>query len=167
MNRIARFEKVSFKQFLADVTENGCFSEQDVSESYKELKLPERATAQAAGYDFYLPFEIKLNPGESIKVPTGARCRIEDGWVLQIFPRSSLGFRFRLQLDNTVGIIDADYYGADNEGHIIAKISNNGDQTVALKKGDRFIQGIFLPFGITEDDETTTIRTGGFGSTSS
>ena len=88
--------------------------------------------------------------------------------MLQIFPRSGLGFKFRLQLDNTVGIIDSDYYGSDNEGHIFIKITNDSrnDKTVVLKEGDAFAQGIFVPYGVTFDDETTAIRNGGMGSTS-
>ena len=72
--------------------------------------MPRRATSGSAGYDFFTPVEITLKPGETIKVPTGIRANMEEGWVLQIFPRSSLGFKFRLQLNNTVGIIDSDYW---------------------------------------------------------
>lgn len=92
---------------------------------------------------------------------------MEEGWVLQIFPRSSLGFKFRLQLNNTVGIIDSDYYYSDNEGHMFIKVTNdtNEGRTVELKAGTGFAQGIFLPFGITVDDACTYSRNGGFGST--
>jgi len=112
-----------------------------------------------------MPFELTINPGETYKIPTGIRSEIADGWVLQIFPRSSLGFKYKLQLDNTVGIIDSDYYHADNEGHIIIKVTNNSDRVLELKQGDRFAQGIFIPYGITVDDESNEERTGGFGST--
>ena len=89
--------------------------------------------------------------------------------MLQIFPRSSLGFKFRLQLDNTVGIIDSDYYFAKNQGHIMIKITNNSkeNKTVEIKAGEAFAQGVFIPFGITVDDNATEQRTGGFGSTTS
>jgi dUTP pyrophosphatase len=88
-------------------------------------------------------------------------------WVLMCFPRSGLGFKFRLQLNNTVGIIDSDYYYSDNEGHIFLKITNDTNEfkTVEVKAGDGFAQGIFVPFGITEDDDANGIRNGGFGST--
>ncbi len=165
MQRVSKFEKVSLEQFKRDVLDNYDFSDDFIVICHQDLSLPKRATTQAAGYDFHLPFDLVLNPGDSVKIPTGIRSQIEDGWVLQIFPRSSLGFKYKLQLDNTVGIIDADYYNADNEGHIIAKISNNGDKMVELKKGDRFVQGIFVPFGITMDDDTDARRIGGFGST--
>ena len=83
------------------------------------------------------------------------------------FPRSGLGFKFRLQLNNTVGIIDSDYYYSDNEGHIFIKLTNDSNEgkTMQLAKGNGFAQGIFLPFGITEDDGVTEVRNGGFGST--
>ena len=92
---------------------------------------------------------------------------IQEGWVLQLFPRSSLGFTYRLQFNNTVGIIDSDYFESDNEGHIFIKMMNDSTEgkTVQIRKGDGFAQGIFLPFGICEDDDVQKQRNGGFGST--
>ena len=87
--------------------------------------------------------------------------------MLQCYPRSGLGFRFRLQLNNTVGIIDSDYYDSDNEGHIFVKLTNDSkeNRTVKVEAGQGFVQGIFVPFGITVDDDAEAIRNGGFGST--
>ena len=168
MQRIAKFEKISKERFCEDYMD--CFG-QDMAaaaKAYDELKLPLRATAGSAGYDFFAPCDIVLAPGETVKIPTGIRSRMENGWVLMCFPRSGLGFKFRLQLNNTVGIIDSDYYGSDNEGHIFAKITNdtNEGKTVSIKALDGFMQGIFVPFGITEDDTQDALRNGGFGSTS-
>lgn len=100
-------------------------------------------------------------------MPTGIRCKIDDGYVLKMYPRSGLGFKYRLQLNNTVGIIDSDYYGAKNEGHIMARITNdsNENKEVVVEAGDGFIQGLFIEYFITYDDETNGIREGGFGST--
>lgn len=164
MKRIAKFEKVSEKQFKDGFLD--CFG-QNVQNEYEEIKLPRRATSGSAGYDFYSPVDFSLAPGENIKIPTGIRVRIDDGWVLKIYPRSGLGFKFRLQLNNTVGIIDSDYYNSDNEGHIFIKITNDSKEgkTVAVKKGEGFAQGIFVEYGITEDDNVTDVRNGGFGST--
>jgi len=155
MKRIALFEKVSEAEYL----KNGTIQE------YKNIILPLRATSGSAGYDFFAPNDIALKPNETIKVATGVRVKIEDGWVLQIFPRSSLGFKYRLRLDNTVGIIDSDYYYADNEGHIFIKMTNLGDKELFVERGKAFAQGIFLEYGITMDDTCTATRTGGFGST--
>lgn len=87
--------------------------------------------------------------------------------MLSIFPRSSLGFKYRLQLNNTVGIIDSDYFYSDNEGHMFIKMTNDSREgkTVELAAGMAFAQGIFLPYGITVDDDCTSTRNGGFGST--
>ena len=92
---------------------------------------------------------------------------MEPEWVLKCYPRSGLGFKFRLQLNNTVGIIDSDYYNSDNEGHIFAKLTNdsNEEKTVQIKAGEGFMQGIFVEYGITVDDPATDVRNGGFGST--
>ena len=165
MKRIAKFEKVSFEQFQSGF--DGEFTLEEIKEMYDNLQLPKRATKGSAGYDFYAPFDITLNPGQTIKIPTGIRASMEDGWVLKLYPRSGLGFKFRLQLNNTVGIIDSDYYHSSNEGHIFAKITNDSNEgrVVEIKKNTGFIQGIFLEYGITYDDMVEEIRDGGFGST--
>ena len=168
MNRIAKFEKVSIGQFTAawkDTFQEQ--SEEKICEIYGALKLPQRATAGSAGYDFFAPVDITLAPGETAKIPTGIRVEMEQDWVLKCYPRSGLGFKFRLQLNNTVGIIDSDYFYSDNEGHIFSKITNdsNEDKTVSIAAGTGFMQGIFVEYGITVDDEATGVRNGGFGST--
>lgn len=158
MKRVAQFEKISEAQFQKDCT----------GFEYGDIKLPRRATSGSAGYDFFACADVELKPGETMKMPTGIRVKIDDGWVLKIYPRSGLGFKYRLQLNNTVGIIDSDYYNSDNEGHIFIKITNDSNEgkTLFLKKGDGFAQGIFVEYGITFDDDVSEIRNGGFGSTS-
>ena len=168
MKRIAKFEKVSFEQYREDWLKEAPGTEEKRSrEIYEQIRLPKRATSGSAGYDFYAPCGISLKPGETVKVLTGIRVRIDEGWVLTLYPRSGLGFRYRLQLNNTVGVIDSDYYGSDNEGHIQAKITNDSREGKELKleAGTGFMQGIFLEYGITEDDDADEIRNGGFGST--
>lgn len=161
---IAKFEKVSFEQFKASFDN---LDEASLKQMYEDIKLPKRATKGSAGYDFYAPFDITLAPGETIKIPTGIRAWMEEEYVLKLYPRSGLGFKYRLQLNNTVGIIDSDYYYSDNEGHIFAKITNdsNENKTVSIAKQTGFMQGIFVEYGITVDDDATEIRNGGFGST--
>ena len=156
MEKVAKFEYVSNKQYLEDA---GC--------NLPQVALPKRATSGSAGYDIIAPFDIVLKPGETIKVPTGLRCKISDGWVMFILPKSGLGFKYRTQLDNTVGVIDADYYNADNEGHIMIKLTNDTHEgkTLEVSAGKAFCQAIFLPFGITVDDRAEGERKGGFGST--
>lgn len=165
MKRIAKFHKVSYEQFFESCKED--FVESEIKKMYEDIKLPVRATAGSAGYDIFAPFGFSLAPSETIKIPTGIRCEIDEGWVLKIYPRSGLGFKYRLQLNNTVGIIDSDYFYSDNEGHIFIKITNdsNESKTVEVKKGTGFAQGIFVEYGITVDDDATGIRNGGFGST--
>ena len=161
MQRIAKFEKVSEKQFLSDMQKQG------LEADYAKIRLPLRATAGSAGYDFCTPVDFKLEPGQEITIPTGIRAQMQDGWVLVCCPRSGLGFKFRLQLNNTVGIIDSDYFYSDNEGHIFAKLTNdtNENKVVELKADTGFMQGIFVEHGITVDDDVTDVRNGGFGST--
>ena len=168
MKRIAKFEKVSIEQFREGWTDAfGEVDETELQEIYEAVRLPKRATAGSAGYDFFAPARISLAPGETVKIPTGIRVWMEPEWVLKCYPRSGLGFKFRLQLNNTVGIIDSDYYYSDNEGHIFAKITNDSNEgkILEVKAGDGFMQGIFVEYGITLDDDVTEVRNGGFGST--
>ena len=149
----------AFAEFAANC------SAADVEGVYNAIRLPERATTGSAGYDFYAPYDFSVAPGEEVRIATGIRAEISEGWVLAIFPRSGLGFKYRLMLNNTVGVIDSDYYRSDNEGHIHIKLYNGGGKRLEVASGEAFAQGIFLPFGITSDDSVTAIRNGGFGST--
>lgn len=165
MKRIAQFEKVSFSQFKSALENR--FSLAEIEEIYNNLKLPKRATKGSAGYDFFAPFDLNLKPGETLLVPTGIKVKMEVDWVLKLYPRSGLGFKYRLQLNNTVGIIDSDYYYSSNEGHIFAKITNDSNEgkEVIVNASTGFMQGIFIEYGITVDDMVNEVRDGGFGST--
>lgn len=168
MKKIAKFHKVSYEQFLEGWKDTFPeTTEEKVKEIYEQIRLPKRATAGSAGYDFFSPVDFTVAPGQEIKIPTGIRVEMEPEWVLKCYPRSGLGFKYRLQLNNTVGIIDSDYFYSDNEGHIFAKLTNDSreDKTLELKAGEGFMQGIFVEYGITVDDDATGIRNGGFGST--
>ena len=160
MTRVARFMRVSPERFRADWAD--AFPGAEVPDP---PALPRRATAGSAGYDFFAPAAFHLDPGDSIRIPTGVRARIAPGWVLMLFPRSGLGFKYRLQLNNTVGVVESDYFGARNEGHIFIKLTNAGDRPLSVEAGEAFAQGIFLPYGLTEDDAADGERVGGFGST--
>lgn len=186
MNKIAQFEKVSYEQFKKDWTK--CFpsnliKENDIKNIYNSIQIPKRTTIGSAGYDFFSSFDatvycdgtmicdsinnMNIVCSGIITIPTGIRCQMEQGWVLQIYPRSSLGFKYGIHLANTVGIIDSDYYNSENEGHIFVKFINDSvfNKSIVLKAGQAFCQGIFVPFGVTYDDNAHDIRNGGFGST--
>lgn len=167
MKRIAQFHKVSEGQFQKDWMDSFGGTEAEIHDIYRKIQLPRRATAGSAGYDFFAPQDIVLQPGETINIPTGIRVEMEQYWVLKCYPRSGLGFKYRLQLNNTVGIIDSDYFYSDNEGHMFAKLTNdtNEGKVVEIKAGEGFMQGIFVEYGITVDDDVTDVRNGGFGST--
>lgn len=137
--------------------------------NYKDIVLPKRSTEWSAGYDFTLPLysdaHITLHKRESIKIPTGVNVILSKNLVLSVYPRSGLGFKYRVQLANTVGIIDADYFYSDNGGHIYIKLFNNGDKDIELKGGDKFAQGICTQYFITNDDDADGVRNGGMNST--
>lgn len=156
------FKKVSFEQYEKSVGNNI-----NLRKEYDDIKLPKRATRYSAGYDFFSPIDFVLLAGETIKIPTGIRVILDNDKYLAIVPRSGLGFKYRLQLDNTIGIVDADYSQSDNEGHIFIKITNDSKDNKALyvKKGEAFAQGIISKYYLTEDDYVVKERNGGFGST--
>ena len=120
-----QFYKVSEEQFINDWRAATGSSIEEAKSVSANIRLPRRATKGSAGYDFFAPESFTLVPHETILIPTGIRVMIEDGWVLQLYPRSGLGFRHRLQLDNTVGVIDSDYFEAKNEGHILIKMTSD------------------------------------------
>jgi len=178
MNRVGEFEKVSYEQFYSAMKDefhsglsaaigNGDGFDDYVKDLYDALKLPARSTSGSAGYDFKSPFDFTLAPGATIKIPTGIRVKIDEGWWLGCLPRSGLGFKYRLQLNNTMGVIDSDYYFSDNEGHIFAKVTNDSNEgkVVTVEAGSGFMQAIFIPYGITYSDDASGIRNGGMGST--
>ena len=156
-----KFHKVSLDQYKKD--RNVC---DEVAETeHNAIKLPRRSTVQSAGYDFYAPFDFTLIPGCEIRFSTGIRMELDPDKFLAMYPRSGLGFKYRLRLSNTVGVIDADYFHADNEGHIGVKLCNEGDKIIRVKAGDAFMQGVITQYYLTDDDDADGVRTGGFGST--
>ena len=168
MKRIAKFHKVSKERFVADWMDTfEGVSADEAEKIYEGIRLPRRATAGSAGYDFFSPADFTIKPGETIKIPTGIRVEMEQDWVLKCYPRSGLGFKYRLQLNNTVGIIDSDHFYSDNEGHIFVKMTNStlDDKTINLKQGDAFTQGIFTKYYLAKEEKITAKRNGGFGST--
>lgn len=154
MRTLAKFEKVSYD----------LFAEFGSKQTYDNITLPKRATTKSAGYDLFAPQDITLEPNQTITVATGIRALMPDDWCLMIYPRSGLGFKYKLRLNNTVGIIDADYSDSDNEGHIFVRITNESDKTLFVPAGKAFVQGVFTKYFLTEDDEVRDVRNGGLGS---
>ena len=151
MNCIAKFDKVGYGTFIKDWMESDPYLRQHLDtigsinrsdfllEHYNSIHLPERATEGSAGYD------------------------LDRGWVLLLTPKSGLGFKYGTRLLNTIGVVDEDYYHSDNEGHIMVGLTV--DKPLDIKAGQKIMQGIFLPYGITYGDMTKEKRNGGFGST--
>jgi len=156
---IAKFSHVSVAQYEKDM--QGIGSPMDLH----EIPLPKRSTRGSAGYDIVSPAEIRIPAHGTALIPTGIRCRMDEGWVLLIFPRSGLGRKYQIRLSNTVGVIDSDYFDAENEGHIMVPLRNPTDTDRVIGKGERFCQGVFVAYGTAEEEDDFAERTGGFGST--
>ena len=141
-----KFEKISFEQFKKDVV--------DDKELYKIFNMPKRETEFAAGYDFFSLQNFVIKPGETKKIPTGIKAIMNDDEVLLLIVRSSQGFKYNLRMCNQVGVIDKDYYNnKDNEGHIWIKLKNEGEKDYIVKREDKIIQGLFIKYLTTEDED--------------
>lgn len=131
-----------------------------------EQKLPERSTEGSAGYDFFCPIDITLEPNCSMIIPTGVKAKMPNGEVLLLFNRSSNPTKRGLLMLNGVGVIDSDYYSnPDNDGEIGFNLCNICKDPVTIKQGDKIGQGIFIPFMLAEEKTPLLKRIGGFGST--
>lgn len=190
-NIVGEFEKVSLEEYtraLKEVFPKHEWEETEIEEIYNRIILPIRSTKLSAGYDFFLPFHFTLYPGCAIMIPTGIRCKINDDWALFLYPKSGIGCKTSIRFSNTIPLIDADYYNSSNEGHIMVKLempvsspdgyfyvsrTRFGNALTMEKKAYtfeercKFIQGVFLPYGVTESDDLVDKpdRDGGFGST--
>lgn len=132
--------------------------------------LPKRSTKFSAGYDFINPERVEIPPyklGDNpIMVKTGIKVKMPDDEYLMLVNRSSNPKKKKLVIPNSVGIVDADYYGnLDNDGEMMFGFYNLSNETVVIEAGEKLGQGIFCKYGITDDDNAEGDRTGGFGST--
>jgi len=178
MKNVGQFHKVSFEQFMEGIhrfCDKGplkdylLLDESHVkTKIYDNIKLPDRSTEESAGYDFYFPFnDMILLPGESVVIPTGIRAQVISEWFLGIYPKSGLSFDYKVRLDDTIAVIDGDYFNAENEGHIYLKITNENNQNKSclIPHNSKIVQGIFLQYGIVVGDNCKVKRRGGMGHT--
>lgn len=156
-----KFEKISYSLYKKENL--------DINIGYEQIKIPKRATKFSAGYDIYSICDFDLRPRQSILLPTGINANIDKDKFLLILPRSGQGFKYKVQLYNTAGVVDSDYYDNErNEGHIWVKLYNDSPDghTLSVKQGEAICQGIIMKYYTVDDDTSTAERVGGFGSTS-
>lgn len=165
------FEKVSLEEFTKGVKKcNGDLSDGEIEKLYENLKYPSRSTVNAGCYDFFVPYDFVVKPGETKLVATGFKVHMNTDETFNIVVRSGTGVKYNVRLSNQIGIIDADYYGNDgNEGHIFISYTNHGskDWCNLISENSKIVQGFFMQYHTTRDDKNLNIvRKGGFGSTS-
>lgn len=154
MNIMNRFEYIKDSEM-----EKMDFTKDDVT-------LPRRSTKHSAGYDFYAPYDFTINPHDKVVVKTGVKCKLDNDKVLLLNIRSSLGIKRDIMMSNTIGVIDADYYGnIDNDGHIMIGLRNLSDDVIKFYKGNKICQGLIMSYFVTDDDDVNSVRVGGVGST--
>ena len=162
------FEKISFEQWYSDISLINVDS-LVVRKWYANIELPKQGTQHSMGIDFCLPYAVNISPHNKIKIPTGIRwvCDAPNDkhYCMLIVPRSSIGIKYGLQLQNTIGVIDSDYYLADNEGHIQLFFVNTSDETISLPQHKAIAQGLIIPYSAPDGTESDNKRHGGFGST--
>ena len=137
----------------------------------KKINLPIRKTKYSAGYDVEAAEDTVIPSFKKGMAPTliktGIKAYMQDDEMLVLYNRSSNPKQKGLILANSVGIIDKDYYGnEDNDGHIMFAFYNIKEEDVTIKKGECIGQAIFQKYLLTDDDNAEGIREGGFGSTS-
>lgn len=155
-----KFEFVS-RMYEECLNDNGI-----LKNDYGMIKLPERSTAKSAGYDFTAIEDTMVAYGGVTYVRTGIKAKFPNDEMLMLCNRSSNPKKKELVLINGVGIVDSDYYGnADNDGEICFAFKSLNPTGTFIKAGEKIGQGIFIKYGITEDDAATGSRNGGFGST--
>ena len=154
-----KFERISYEQFKKDVS--------DSKELYEKIELPKRSTINSAGYDIKSIEDVTIKSHSSEVIKTGIKASMNNDEVLYIYIRSSLGFKYDISLSNNVGVIDSDYYNnPGNEGHIMIKLINHGENDFEVHTGDRIVQGVFMKYLTVNDEEKIeSKRIGGSGST--
>lgn len=136
------------------------------TDAQRHAGLPQRKTANAAGYDFTAPQTVTIAPGKTVTFPTGIKAYMPDDVVLMLYVRSSVGILRSLVLANGTGVIDADYAdNPENEGNIHAALRNDGTEPQTIRAGECYMQGVFQNYLRTIDDHITASRCGGIGST--
>ena len=134
--------------------------------SQEEITLPTRGTSKSAGYDFYSPIDIEIQPNQKVCIWSDVKAYMQEGEVLLLFVRSSIGIKRGLRLSNSTGVIDSDYFSnEDNDGNIGIALHNYTDNVVTIEKGERVCQGVFIPFLVADNGNTDIERNGGIGST--
>lgn len=131
-----------------------------------KFDLPKRSTKNSAGYDFLVPEDTICKSHEITMVKSGVKAYFPDDETLLLFNRSSNPKKKGLIILNGVGVVDSDYAdNPDNEGEIAGLFYNMKDEDIVLKAGEKMMQGVFVKYGIVDNDEANGERTGGFGST--
>lgn len=152
MEKVAKFEKVKEDAFVNDIT-SSMFDmfDADALEIYDNLKTPSRDDESAVAYDFYAPVDIRLEPGQTVKIPTGFKIHLKDGYALLIFPKRRLADKYSLRLANTLSVIDGKSH-KESDGDILVKLVNSSSEqkTVEIHQGEAFVQGVIVKCGIAE-----------------
>lgn len=165
------FAKVDFESFESDVKKfySDHIDQETLRKAWGEIQLPERKTQYSCGYDVRTPINIVLAPHTSVIVPTGIRTIFSEDemrtWCLKLYARSSIGIKDKVIVTNSVGLVDADYYLAENSGDMLLALTNIGNEIRKYKAGDRICQAVFEIYGLTSDDKAVGVRTNGVGST--
>lgn len=131
-----------------------------------DIQLPKRGDSRSAGYDFYSPCDITLQPGEKILLFSDVKAYMQDDEVLMLYVRSSIGIKKGLVLSNGTGIIDSSFYNnPSNNGNIGIALHNTTDKAVEIERGERVIQGVFMKYLVADEDNVIhQDRVGGIGS---
>ena len=105
---------------------------------------PVRANPSDAGLDLrWTPSEaaeslLKIEPGESVLVPTGCTFGIPHGYMMEIKNKSSVAHKRQLLVGACV--VDSGY-----KGEVFVNLHNVGSEVQILEPGDKVAQAVVLP----------------------
>lgn len=130
------------------------------------LPLPRYESSGAVGFDLITRETTIIEPNAIALVPGNVIVQVPEGYALLIVPRSSLPRKKGLVCPHSVGVIDLDYHGTDDE--ILVQVQNIRSEPVTVERGERIAQGLFVRVDRTEWTEVDSHgkeSRGGFGST--
>lgn len=127
--------------------------------------MPLRASDNAGAFDIYMP-EAGAVSGHGAKlIGLGFAAEVPENHVALILPRSGVGAKHGLELNNTCGVIDSDY-----RGEWKASIKTKSGSAFRWEAEERLFQFLVVPVAsikLEEVDELSDTQrgSGGFGST--
>ena len=159
---------LSFDEMESEINNIAKLRTIKVELTHEDAVLPKYAYPSDSGFDLHATEEVIIGPFGRALVPTGLKVSFEEGYEIQVRPKSGLAIKQGLTVLNTPGTVDQGY-----TGEIQVIVFNTNNTTVTIPKGMKVGQAVLCPvvqgkFVMIETVETVEDKdrgTNGFGST--